>query len=120
MEGKKIGYLKGSTNDVYLRQWFKREKLEHLQIGELVNVPVENMPIMLAQGQVDAIAPWEPYSAQAVREPRRRRGDRQRRRGRPGGRHHRRGGARELDRQERRPDREILGSALPRRAKFTA
>ena len=26
------------------------------------------MPITLAQGQVDAIAPWEPYSAQAVRE----------------------------------------------------
>jgi len=29
---------------------------------------VENMPITLVQGQVDAIAPWEPYTAQAVRE----------------------------------------------------
>ena len=67
MEGKKIGYLKGSTNDVYLRQWFKREKLD-IAKSELVNVPVENMPITLAQGQVDAVAPWEPYSAQAVRE----------------------------------------------------
>ena len=67
MEGKKIGYLKGSTNDVYLRQWFKREKLD-IGKSELVNVPVENMPITIVQGQVDAIAPWEPYSAQAVRE----------------------------------------------------
>ena len=26
------------------------------------------MPITLAQGQVDAVVPWEPYTAQAVRE----------------------------------------------------
>lgn len=67
MEGKKIGYLKGSTNDVYLRQWFKREGLD-IGKSELINVPVENMPITLVQGQVDAIVPWEPYTAQAVRE----------------------------------------------------
>jgi ABC-type nitrate/sulfonate/bicarbonate transport system substrate-binding protein len=66
-KAREIGYLRGSTNDVYLRQWFKREKLD-ISKSELVNVPVENMPITLAQGQVDAIAPWEPYSAQAVRE----------------------------------------------------
>lgn len=67
MEGKKIGYLKGSTNDVYLRQWFKREGLD-ISKSELLNVPVENMPITLVQGQVDAVVPWEPYTAQAVRE----------------------------------------------------
>lgn len=67
MEGKKIGYLKGSTNDVYVRQWFKREGLD-ISKSELLNVPVENMPITLAQGQVDAIVPWEPYTAQAVRQ----------------------------------------------------
>jgi NitT/TauT family transport system substrate-binding protein len=67
MEGKKIGYLKGSTNDIYVRQWFKREGLD-ISKSELLNVPVENMPITLAQGQVDAIVPWEPYTAQAVRE----------------------------------------------------
>jgi NitT/TauT family transport system substrate-binding protein len=67
LEGKKIAYLKGSTNDVYLRAWFKREKLD-ISKSELVNVPVENMPITLAQGQVDAIASWEPYTAQSVRE----------------------------------------------------
>jgi ABC-type nitrate/sulfonate/bicarbonate transport system substrate-binding protein len=67
LEGKKIGYLRGSTNDVYLRAWFKREGLD-ISKSELVNVPVENMPITLVQGQVDAVVPWEPYSAQVIRE----------------------------------------------------
>jgi len=67
MEGKKIGYLKGSTNDVYMRQWFKREQLD-ISKSELVNLPVENMPITLVQGQVDAVVPWEPYTAQVLRE----------------------------------------------------
>jgi ABC-type nitrate/sulfonate/bicarbonate transport system substrate-binding protein len=31
-------------------------------------VPVENMPITISQGLVDAVAPWEPYTAQAIRE----------------------------------------------------
>lgn len=67
IEGKKIAYLKGSTLDVYMRSWFKREKLDISKV-ELVNVPVENMPITLEQGQVDAAAIWEPYTAQVVRE----------------------------------------------------
>jgi NitT/TauT family transport system substrate-binding protein len=67
MEGKKIGYLRGSTNDVYLRQWFKKNNLD-IGKSELVNLQVEDMPISIVQGQVDAIAPWEPYNAQAVRE----------------------------------------------------
>lgn len=67
MEGKKIGYLRGSTNDVYLRQWFKKHKLD---IGKstLINLPVADMPISVTQGVVDAVVPWEPYSAQAIRE----------------------------------------------------
>lgn len=67
MEGKKIGYLRGSTNEVYLRQWFKKHKLD-IGKSELVNVQVADMPISLVQGQVDAVVPWEPYNAQAVRE----------------------------------------------------
>jgi ABC-type nitrate/sulfonate/bicarbonate transport system substrate-binding protein len=67
MEGKKIAYLAGSTNDVYLRQWFKKHKLD-ISKSQLVNVPVENMPITIQQGLVDAIAPWEPYTAQTVRQ----------------------------------------------------
>jgi NitT/TauT family transport system substrate-binding protein len=67
MEGKKIGYLRGSTNDVYLRQWFKKNKLD---IGKstLINLPVADMPISVTQGIVDAVVPWEPYSSQAIRE----------------------------------------------------
>jgi ABC-type nitrate/sulfonate/bicarbonate transport system substrate-binding protein len=67
MEGKKIAMLKGTTNEVYLREWFKKHKLD-ISKSELASVPVENMPITIRQGLVDAIAPWEPYTAQAIRE----------------------------------------------------
>lgn len=67
MEGKKIAHLAGSTNEVYMREWFKKHKLD-IGKSQLVSVPVENMPITLVQGQVDAIAPWEPYTAQVIRE----------------------------------------------------
>ena len=66
MEGKKIGYLTGSTNDVYLRAWFRKHNLD-ISKSQLVSLPVENMPITISQGQVDAVAPWEPYNAQAIR-----------------------------------------------------
>lgn len=67
LAGKKIAYLKGSTNDVYLREFLKRYGVDIGRV-ELVNVQVENMPITIVQGQVDAVVPWEPYSAQAIRE----------------------------------------------------
>ena len=67
MEGKKIGYLRGSTNDVYLRQWFKKNKLD-ISKSTLINLPVADMPISITQGVVDAVVPWEPYSSQAIRE----------------------------------------------------
>lgn len=66
LEGKKIAHLTGSTNEVYLREWFKRHKLD-ITKSQLVSVPVENMPITIQQGLVDAIAPWEPYQSQAIR-----------------------------------------------------
>ncbi len=67
MEGKKIAHLAGSTNEFYLRAWFRKHGLD-IRKSELVSMPVENMPITIRQGLVDAIAPWEPYTAQAVRE----------------------------------------------------
>jgi ABC-type nitrate/sulfonate/bicarbonate transport system substrate-binding protein len=66
MEGKKIAYLAGSTNDVYLRAWFKKHGAD-ITKSTLVSVPVANMPITISQGLVDAVVPWEPYTAQAVR-----------------------------------------------------
>jgi NitT/TauT family transport system substrate-binding protein/sulfonate transport system substrate-binding protein len=67
LEGKKIGYLRGSTNDVYMRQWFKKNKLD-VSKSTLINLPVADMPISITQGVVDVVVPWEPYSAQAIRE----------------------------------------------------
>jgi NitT/TauT family transport system substrate-binding protein/sulfonate transport system substrate-binding protein len=67
MEGKRIAHLSGSTNEVYMREWFKKRGAD-IGKSQLVSVPVENMPITIVQGQVDAIAPWEPYTAQAIRE----------------------------------------------------
>jgi NitT/TauT family transport system substrate-binding protein len=65
--GKKIAHLTGSTNEVYLREWFKKNGLD-ITKSTLVSVPVEDMPITIVQGLVDAIVPWEPYTAQAIRE----------------------------------------------------
>ena len=67
MEGKKIAHLTGSTNEVYLREWFKKNGLD-ISKSELVSVPVENMPITISQGLVDAVVPWEPYTSQALRQ----------------------------------------------------
>ena len=67
MEGKKIAHLTGSTNEVYLKEWFRKNKLD-ISKSQLVSVPVENMPITINQGLVDAVAPWEPYTSQAIRE----------------------------------------------------
>ncbi len=67
LEGKKIAYLTGSTNDVYLRAWFRKHQLD-ITKSQLVSVPVENMPITIQQGLVDAVVPWEPYQSQAIRE----------------------------------------------------
>ena len=51
-----IAHLTGSTNEFYLREWFRKNKLD-ITKSQLVSVPVENMPITIVQGQVDAIAP---------------------------------------------------------------
>ncbi|MBM6594020.1 ABC transporter substrate-binding protein [Microvirga pudoricolor] len=65
--GKKIGSLAGSTQEVYLREYLARNGLDIKQV-QVVNVPVPDMPISLAQGLVDATVPWEPYLSQSLRE----------------------------------------------------
>lgn len=64
--GKKIGFTAG-TDEFYLKQWFRREKLD-ITKATLVSVLVEDMPITLSQGLVDAAVPWEPYGSQIIRE----------------------------------------------------
>ena len=61
LEGKKIAHLTGSTNEVYLREWFKKHKLD-ISKSQLVSVPVENMPITIQQGLVDASCLGSPTS----------------------------------------------------------
>jgi ABC-type nitrate/sulfonate/bicarbonate transport system substrate-binding protein len=65
--GKKVAYLSGSTQDVYLRAYLARNGIDVAQV-QLVNVPVPNMPITITQGLVDIAVPWEPYAAQMIRE----------------------------------------------------
>jgi len=65
--GKKVAYLSGSTQDVYLRAYLARNGIDVSQV-QLVNVPVPNMPITITQGLVDVAVPWEPYAAQMIRE----------------------------------------------------
>lgn len=66
LEGKRVAILTGTTNDVYVRAWFRKNNVDVTKVT-LVSVPVENMPITLQQGLVDAVAPWEPYTAQVIR-----------------------------------------------------
>ncbi len=64
--GKKIGFTAG-TDEFYMKQWFRREKLDITKMT-LVSVLVEDMPVTLSQGVVDATVPWEPYASQTIRE----------------------------------------------------
>jgi ABC-type nitrate/sulfonate/bicarbonate transport system substrate-binding protein len=64
--GKKLGFTAG-TDEYYMRQWFRRQKLDISKV-QLVSVLVEDMPVTLSQGIVDATVPWEPYASQTIRE----------------------------------------------------
>jgi ABC-type nitrate/sulfonate/bicarbonate transport system substrate-binding protein len=64
--GKKLAFTAG-TDEYYMKQWFRRQKLDIGKV-QLVSVLVEDMPVTLAQGLVDAAVPWEPYASQVIRE----------------------------------------------------
>jgi NitT/TauT family transport system substrate-binding protein len=65
LTGKTVGSLDGSTTDAYLRGYVDRHQLDDV---ETVNMPVPEMPVSLQQGLVDAVATWEPYGSQILRE----------------------------------------------------
>lgn len=67
LKGKRIGVLTGSTTEEYLRLYLKKNNLAKGDV-KLVNLEVPDHPVSLKQGDVDAVASWEPYVAQAVRE----------------------------------------------------
>ncbi|MDB5401409.1 MAG: nitrate/sulfonate/bicarbonate transporter ATPase [Rhodopila sp.] len=64
--GKKICFTTG-TDEYYLKQWFRRQKLD-ISKSQIVSLLVEDMPVTLSQGLVDAVVPWEPYVSQVIRE----------------------------------------------------
>lgn len=67
LHGKTVALLTGSIVEVYLKEFVRKNGLDASRI-KFVSVPVENMPVTIAQGLVDAVCPWEPYTAQVVRE----------------------------------------------------
>lgn len=67
LQGRILGILTGSICEVYAREWVRKKGLDASTI-KFVSIPIENMPVSLAQGLVDAACAWEPYTAQLVRE----------------------------------------------------
>jgi NitT/TauT family transport system substrate-binding protein len=64
--GKKIGFTAG-TDEYYMKQWFRRHGVD-IAKAQPVSMLVEDMPVAIAQGLVDAAVPWEPYASQIVRQ----------------------------------------------------
>lgn len=64
--GKKLAFTAG-TDEYYMKQWFRKRGLD-ITKTQTVSVLVEDMPVTLSQGLVDAAVPWEPYASQIIRE----------------------------------------------------
>jgi ABC-type nitrate/sulfonate/bicarbonate transport system substrate-binding protein len=67
LKGKKIGVLLGSTTEQYLRIFLEKNGLTEKDV-KLVNLQVPDHPVSLKQGDVDAVASWEPYVSQEISE----------------------------------------------------
>lgn len=67
LKGKRVGVLTGSTTEEYLRLYLEKKGLKKGDV-KVVNLEVLDHPVSLKQGDVDAVASWEPYVTQAVRE----------------------------------------------------
>ncbi|MCB1703600.1 MAG: ABC transporter substrate-binding protein [Halioglobus sp.] len=65
LKGKKIGVEVGFVSHLLLLEALEREGLSEADV-ELVNVPTNETPQVLASGDVDAIVAWQPSSGQAL------------------------------------------------------
>lgn len=65
--GLQIGVSVGSTGDNYLRSFLTDAGVSPEQVT-MVNLGVPEMPTALRQGTVQAVATWEPYVSQIIRE----------------------------------------------------
>jgi ABC-type nitrate/sulfonate/bicarbonate transport system substrate-binding protein len=67
LKGKRIGVLVGSTTEQYLRLYLEKNGMTEKDVT-LVNLQVPDHPVSLQQGNVDAVASWEPYVSQEISE----------------------------------------------------
>jgi NitT/TauT family transport system substrate-binding protein len=65
LKGKKIGVEVGFVGHLLLLNALEKNGLSESDV-ELVNVPTNETPQVLASGQVDAIVAWQPSSGQAL------------------------------------------------------
>ncbi len=65
LKGKKIGVEIGFVSHLLLLEALEREGLTESDV-ELINVPTNETPQVLASGDVDAIVAWQPSSGQAL------------------------------------------------------
>ncbi len=66
LKGKKIGVEVGFVSHLMLLDALKANGLSEADV-ELVNVPTNETPQVLASGEVDAIVAWQPSSGQALK-----------------------------------------------------
>lgn len=66
LKGKKIGVEVGFVSHLLLLEALEKEGLSESDV-ELVNVPTNETPQVLASGDVDAIVAWQPSSGQALK-----------------------------------------------------
>lgn len=65
LKGKKVGVEVGFVSHLMLLDALKANDLSEADV-ELVNVPTNETPQVLASGEVDAIVAWQPSSGQAL------------------------------------------------------
>lgn len=65
LKGKKVGVEIGFVGHLLLLNALEKNGLKETDV-ELVNVPTNETPQVLASGQVDAIVAWQPSSGQAL------------------------------------------------------
>src|SRR5687768_6543472 len=66
LKGKKIGLEVGFVEHLMLLNGLKKAGMSEADV-EIVNTPTNQTPQVLASGQVDAIAAWQPNSGQALK-----------------------------------------------------
>jgi NitT/TauT family transport system substrate-binding protein len=65
LKGKKVGVEVGFVSHLLLLNALKKNGLSESDV-ELVNVPTNETPQVLASGEVDAVVAWQPSSGQAL------------------------------------------------------